>query len=66
MNDVMLITWVNKGIGYSMANTWIEKGNIAIVLDTSCTEIDIQTFKKLSQNRGFPFCQINIVLRTPV
>lgn len=41
MNDVMLITGANKGIGYSMATTWLEKGNIAIVLDISCSEIDI-------------------------
>lgn len=41
MNDVMLITGANKGIGYSMASTWLAQGNIAIVLDISCAGIDI-------------------------
>lgn len=40
MNNVMLITGANKGIGYYMAKSWLEKGNIAIVLDICCTEID--------------------------
>ncbi len=41
----MLITGANKGIGYYMAMSWLEKGNIAIVLDVSCDEIDKLKFE---------------------
>lgn len=40
VNNVMLITGANKGIGYYMAKTWLEKGNTAVVLDICCNKID--------------------------
>lgn len=40
MNNVMLITGANKGIGYYMVKSWIEKGNIAVVLDITCSEVN--------------------------
>lgn len=40
LNNVMLITGANKGIGYYMVKSWIEKGNKSIVLDINCDEID--------------------------
>lgn len=36
----MLITGGNKGIGYYMVKSWLERGNIAIVLDLNCDEVN--------------------------
>ncbi len=40
MQNVMMITGANQGIGYYMAEAWLKEGNTAIVLDLCCDTID--------------------------
>jgi len=40
MSKIILISGANKGIGYYMAKEWLSQGNIVVVLDLFCDEID--------------------------
>ena len=58
MTRVMLISGANKGIGYYMCSEWLKQGNIAIVLDICCEEID--KLKALYGNRLMTFnCNVS-------
>ncbi|MFZ5986876.1 MAG: SDR family NAD(P)-dependent oxidoreductase [Bacillota bacterium] len=56
MYKVMLITGANKGIGYFITKSWLEKGNKAVVLDVNCDEIN--KLKKLYDKLYTYICDV--------